>query len=287
MVPTDPPGLEGRNVRWCHCACREPHLSPAPCCSAWGSCSRGRTRWPEWKWQERLSERGDKYLWQLLLNKYPPYLGSDGSHFNAFKLTSFHARVSTSPCPLARRQEHNPRREENTICSGAQKPFSQAEPFLSCSVCLQGLQIWWNRETLSCTAVRLHCSGTMCSHSPMFALLHLQTLCFVTGGDVRPSPKALSLQNSFQSIIGIILWQESTFHTHPLPLAGLIFTMILLYMSTGRLLAFIRKVLECISWIGQTNEANFYCGDPQWCSFNQFTRGRKQMARKKTLSTIQ
>lgn len=140
MVPTDPPGLEGRNVRWCHCACREPHLSPVPCCSAWGSCSRGRTRWPEWKWQECLLERGDKYLWQLLLNKYMPYLGSDGSHFNGFKLTSFRARVSTSPCPLTRRQEYNPRREENTICSGAQKPFSQAEPFLSCSVCLQGLQ---------------------------------------------------------------------------------------------------------------------------------------------------
>lgn len=99
MVPTDPPRLEDRNVRWCHCACREPHLSPVPRCSAWGSCSRGRTRWREWKWQERLLERGDKYLWQLLLNKYLSYLGSDSYHFNEFKLTSFHARISTSPCP--------------------------------------------------------------------------------------------------------------------------------------------------------------------------------------------
>lgn len=72
MVPTDPPGLEDRNVRWCHCACREPHPSPVLCCSAWGSYSRGRRRWPEWRWQERLSERRDKYLWQLPLNKHLP-----------------------------------------------------------------------------------------------------------------------------------------------------------------------------------------------------------------------
>lgn len=279
MVPTDPPGLEDRNVRWCHCACREPHPSPVLCCSAWGSCSRGRTRWPEWKWQERLSERGDKYLWQLLLNKYLPCLGSDGSHFNEFKLTSCHAGVSTSPCPLARRQEHNPRREENTICSGAQKPFSQAEPFLSCSVSLQGLQTWWNHETLCCTAARLHCRGTTCSQhafQPHVSPLHLWTLSFVIGGDVRPPSNAFSLHNGFQKIIGRTLWQGSTSHMPPLLFAGLIFTTILLCMSTGRLLAFIRKVLECLSWIGQANETNFYCGNSQWRSFNQFTRAENR-----------
>lgn len=169
------------------------------------------------------------------------------------------------PAPLARRQEHNPRREENTICCGAQKPFSQAEPFLSCSVSLQGLQTWRNHETLCCTAARLHCSGTMCSHgfpAPCFPHRHLSTLCFVISGEVTPSSNALSLQNSFQKIIGRTLWQESTSHVQPLPLAELIFTTILLCISTGRLLAFISKVLECISGIGQTNETNFYCGDP-------------------------
>lgn len=262
MVPTDPPGLEDRNVRWCHCACTEPHLSPVLCCSVWGSCSRGRTQWLEWKWQEHLLERGDKYLWQLPLHKYLPCRGSDGYCFNEFKLTSFHAGVSTSLCPLARRQEHNPRHEESTICSGAQRPFSQAEPFLSWSVSLQGLQTGWNHGTLCCSAARLHCSGTMCSHSPMFPPLHLQTLCFVIGGDVRPSSIALSLPHDFQNIIGRTLWQKRTSHMLPLPLAGLIFTAILLCVSRGRFLAFISKMLECISWIVQTNETNFYCRDP-------------------------
>lgn len=109
------------------------------------------------------------------------------------------------------------------------------------AVCLQGLQTRWNHETLCCTTARLHCSVKMCSHSSTFSLLHLWTFCFVIGGEVRLFSKALCLQNSFQSIIGRILWQESTSQMQPVPLAGLIFTMILLCMSTGRLLAFIRK----------------------------------------------
>lgn len=88
MVPTDPPQPEDRNVRWCHCACREPRLSPVPCCSAWRSCSRGRMRWPEWKSQERLCERGDKHLWWLVLNTYQSCPCSDEHHFNEFKLSS-------------------------------------------------------------------------------------------------------------------------------------------------------------------------------------------------------
>lgn len=173
-----------------------------------------------------------------------------------------HSGISTSPISLTRRQEHNPRREENAICSHVQKPFSQAEPFRSCSVSLQGLRYWWNYVLHSTKASpQLHTVFTPLSIS-MFLPLHLWTLYYVFSGVVIPSSNALplSLQNICQKVIGRTSWQEGSSYTQPLPLAALIFTV--LWLRTRRLLVFIRKVLECIDWVGKTNETNFSHGDP-------------------------
>lgn len=279
MVPTDPPGLEDRNVRWCHCACREPHPSPVQCCSAWGSCSRGRRRWPEWRWQERLLERGDKCLWQLLLNKHLPCLGSDGYGFNESMLTSSHAGVSTSPCPLARRQEHNPRREENTICSGAPKPFSQAEPFLSCSVPLQGLL----GETLCCTAsLQWHNVFTQ-PHAFPPSISKPSALLLVEMLD-------LALMFFLFKIASKGLWEEFynrkalpiRCHYHlldlSLPWFCCVWTQEGCWLSSARCW---NASVELVRLMRLTFTVEIHC------SFNQFTRDRKQMARKKMLSTIQ
>lgn len=102
-------------------------------------------------------------------------------------------------------------------------------------------------NTMCCTAARLHSSCTLCSRC--FPCLHLWTLYFVVSGVVIPSSKAspLSFQNICRKIIGRTSRQEGSSYMQPLPLARLIFTVIMLCISTRRLLAFIRKVWECIS----------------------------------------
>ena len=265
MVPTGPPRLEDRNVRWCHCACREPHLSPVPCCSAWPSCSRGRTRWPEWKWQERLCERGDKHLWWLVLNKYPPYLCSDDYHFDEFKLSASPLRDSYLP-PHPSRQ--NARAESQTwgkrhllSCTKALLPgwtFPQllwvsARPPVLMKPCAAQQQDFTLVAHCAHTAFRLDVFPPSISRPSTLPLVELLYL---------PLMLSLSLQNICQKIIGRTSWQEGSSYAQPLPLAGLISTMIMLCISTRRLLVFIRKVLEYISWVGKINETNFFYGDP-------------------------
>lgn len=265
MVPTDPPRLEDRNVRWCHCACREPRLSPVPCCSAWRSCSRGRTRWPEWKWQERLCERGDKHLWWLVLNKYLPYLCSDGYHFNEFKFSSSLWDFYPPPPHLSPEGKSTiPDVGKTPSALVPQSPSPRLNPS-SAALCLCKASSPDN--TMCCTAARLHSSCTLCSRC--FPCLHLWTLYFVVSGVVIPSSKAspLSFQNICRKIIGRTSRQEGSSYMQPLPLARLIFTVIMLCISTRRLLAFIRKVWECISWVGNTNATNFFYGDPLVTSF--------------------
>lgn len=199
MVPTDLPQLEDRNVRWCHCACRELHLSPVPCCSAWSSCSRGRMRWLEWKWQEHLCERGGKHF-----NKYLPYICSDDYEFKlpSSPLWDFYLL----PAPLNRRREHSPRYGENTICSHAQKPSPRLNPSSAVPWLCKASS---PDETVCCTATSFRSSCTLCScccASWCFPHLHLWILyCLMTtviSGVVIPTSNPLPLQNICQKIIG-------------------------------------------------------------------------------------
>lgn len=192
MVPTDPPRLEDRNVRWCHCACREPRLSPVPCCSAWRSCSRGRMRWPEWKWQEHLCEREDTHLWWLLLNKYLPYLCSDDCHLNGFKLSST-LGFYLPPIPLTKRQEHITRHVEILSAVVLKSPSPRLKAS-SAALCL--CKASSPDKTMCCTAARLHFCCTLCSRcflSRCFSPL----LFFVISAVVIPSLNPLSISPKY------------------------------------------------------------------------------------------
>lgn len=220
MVPTALPRREDRSVRWCRCACTEPRLSPAPCCSAWRSCSRGRTRWPEWKSQERLCESTDKHLRWLVFNTCLPYLCSDEHHFKEFKLSSTLGFLLPPHTPQQKAGAQS-QTWGNTPSAPVHK--SSSEPFLSCSVSLQGLQSWGN-SVLHCrkASLQLHAVFMLLSFSA-FPPLHPWSLYFVSSVAVTPSSNAFprSLQNVCQKIIGRTSWQEGSSYAQPLPLAGL------------------------------------------------------------------